>query len=424
VTIVLSPRRFAVVLLALSLVAATVPGGKPEEVGFSSERLQRINETMQRYIDSGQITGAVTVVSRKGRIAHFEAHGLMDLEAKTPMRKDAIFRMASMSKPVTGVAILMLMEDGKIRLTDPVSRFIPEFKNTKVAMLKTPAAPAAAAAGPPREPEIYTVPAEREITIRDLMTHTSGLESGGAGTREGARIAPRSTGSNLAAYIPTLGAVPLDFQPGTQWRYSPLAGIETLGRIVEIASGQTFDQFLKTRMFDPLGMKDTAFYPSDDRMSRVVTLYERKDGRLSRTETPGWLATKTLFSGGGGLWSTAEDYMQFAQMLVNGGILNGRRLLSPRTVDLMASNHVGELYSGAGQQRVKGMGFGLTVEVVLDGVAANRRESNGSFGWDGAFGTHFWVDRKEQLVGLLMIQEPVGQLSRDLENAVMQAIVE
>jgi CubicO group peptidase (beta-lactamase class C family) len=317
------------------------------------------------------------------------------------------------------------MEEGKVRLTDPVSRFIPEFKSTKVAMVKTPASPAVppASGQPVPPPEIYTIPAEREITIRDLMTHTSGLESGGAGMREGGRLSPRSTSSTLASYIPTLGAVPLDFQPGTQWRYSALAGIETLGRIVEIASGQTFDQFLKARIFDPLGMKDTAFYPTDDRMSRVVTLYQRKDNKLLRTDTPSWLATKTLFSGGGGLWSTAEDYMQFAQMLVNGGVLNGKRLLSPRTVDLMATNHVGDLYSGI-SQRLKGMGFGLTVEVVLDNVAANRRESIGSFGWDGAFGTHFWVDRKEQLAGLLMIQEPVGQLSRDFENAVMQAIVE
>jgi CubicO group peptidase (beta-lactamase class C family) len=419
-------RRLGVALLAVMLTAGIVPNGKPEDVGMSSERLQRINQLVQQYIDNHQISGAVTMVSRKGRVAYFEAQGLMDIESKAAMRRDAIFRMASMSKPVTGVAILMLMEEGKLRLTDLVSRFIPEFKSAKVAMLKTPAGPPVPAAQgqPPPPPEIYTVPAEREITIRDLMTHTSGLESGGAGTREGARIAPRSTSSNLAAYVPTLGGVPLDFQPGAQWRYSALAGIETLGRIVEIASGLTFDQFLKQRIFEPLGMKDTAFYPTDDRMPRVVTLYERKDGTLARTDTPSWLATKTLFSGGGGLWSTAEDYMQFAQMLVNGGALNGKRILSPRTVDLMGSNHVGEFYSGAGQQRLKGMGFGLTVEVVLDGVAANRRESNGSFGWDGAFGTHFWVDRKEQLAGLLMVQESNGQLMRDFENAVMQAIIE
>ena len=424
--------RLAVVLIALLTLtaAAAVPGGKPEDVGMSSERLQRVNDVIRTYTDAGQITGAVTMVSRKGRIAHFEAQGLMDVEAKTPMRKDAIFRMASMSKPVTGVAILMLMEEGKLRLTDPVSRFIPEFKNPKVAILKTPAGGARGAAPatpgqPPPPPEIYTVPAERELTIRDLMTHTNGLETGGPGSREGARISPRSTSSNLAAYVPTLGAVPLDFQPGTKWQYSALSGIETLGRIVEITSGMTFDQFLQKRIFEPLGMKDTAFYPTDDRMPRVVTLYERRPPatRLTRTDTPSWLATRTLFSGGGGLWSTAEDYMQFAQMLVNNGQLNGKRLLSPRTVDLMGSNHVGDLYTGIGQQ-LKGMGFGLTVEVVMDGVSANRRESNGSFGWDGAFGTHFWVDRKEQLVGLLMVQESNGQLMRDFENAVMQAIVE
>ncbi|MEP6919344.1 MAG: serine hydrolase domain-containing protein, partial [Acidobacteriota bacterium] len=202
---ILSGRRaVGIALLALSLTAATVPGGKPEDVGLSSDRLQRVNEVVKTYIDSGQISGAVTMVSRKGQIAHFEAQGLMDIEAKTPMRKDAIFRMASMSKPVTGVAILMLMEEGKLRLTDPVSRFIPEFKNPKIAMLKNASAPPPAPAAPgqpPPPPEIYTVPAERELTIRDLMTHTNGLETGGPGSREGNRISPRSTGSHLAAYV-------------------------------------------------------------------------------------------------------------------------------------------------------------------------------------------------------------------------------
>jgi CubicO group peptidase (beta-lactamase class C family) len=417
-------RRIAVGLAALSLTAAVAPTAKPEDVGLSSERLQRINGVVQTYIDSNQISGAVTMVSRKGRVAHFEAHGLMDLEAKAPMRKDAIFRIASMTKPVTGVAILMLMEEGKLRLTDPVSRFIPQFKNMKVAMAKPlPPVPQGVSRQPPREPEIYTVPVDREITIRDLMTHTSGLESGGWGTAEATRIAPRKMDDTLEHYIPQLGGVPLDFQPGTQWRYSALAGIETLGRIVEIVSGMTFDRFLSTRIFDPLGMTDTAFYPTDDRLPRVVTLYRGVEKRLQRIETPAWLATKTLFSGGGGLWSTAEDYMRFAQMLVNGGELAGTQLLSPRTVDLMASNHVRDLDSGV-SQRTEGVGFGLTVEVVLDSVASGRRVSSGSFGWDGAFGTHFWVDRKEQLVGLLMIQEPVGALSRDFENAVMQAIVD
>jgi CubicO group peptidase (beta-lactamase class C family) len=432
---VTSRIRLLFSMVAIALAAATlsltaaVSTAKPEDVGMSSERLQRINQFVQRYMDAKEITGGVTMVARRGKIAHFEAQGLMDVEAKTPMRKDAIFRMASMSKPVTGVAVLMLVEEGKIRLTDPVSRYIPGFKDLQVAMPKTttPVGRGAGRGGAPGQapaPEIYTVPAAREITIRDLMTHTSGLESGGLGSREAARLAPRRGTDSLATYVPKLAAGPLDFQPGTQWRYSALAGIETLGRIVEIASGQTFDQFLKQRLFDPLGMKDTSFVVPGEKASRLVTLYQRREGGLERTGTPEWLNTTTLFSGGGGLYSTAEDYIQFGQMLVNGGSWNGVRILSPRTVDLMASNHVGELYQGEGSGGVHGMGFGLTVELVLDPIQANTRRSAGSFGWYGAFGTQFWVDRKEQLVGLLLIQEPVNAMRRDFENAVMQAIVD
>jgi CubicO group peptidase (beta-lactamase class C family) len=415
-------RRIGVLLLAVALTAAALPADKPEAVGLSSERLQRINQMIQRYIDGRQITGAITMVSRRGKVAHFESQGLMDLEARTPMRKDAVFRIASMSKPITGVAILMLMEEGKLRLTDPVSRFVPEFKHTTVAIVRTPARPAANGQ-PAREAEVYTVPADREITVRDLLTHTSGLESGGAGSRIGARVAPRSTASSLEKYIPTLGQVPLDFQPGTRWAYSALAGIETLGRIVEVASGLTFDQFLKQRLFDPLEMTDTTFVPSDAQLARAVTLYDDRDGKLVRGDTPAWLSTRTLFSGGGGLWSTAEDYMRFGQMLANGGAFNGKRILSPRTIDLMATNHVGELYSGTGGT-VKGLGFGLTVDVVTDSAASGRRVSNGTFAWGGAFGTYFWVDRKEQIVGVLMVQEPVNSLRGDFQNAVMQAIIE
>ncbi|HKT81242.1 MAG TPA: serine hydrolase domain-containing protein [Vicinamibacterales bacterium] len=435
----------AVSLAGLSALAAVslavVPIGRPEDVGLASERLPRITQVMQNYVDSHQVTGAVSIVARRGKIAYFEAVGQMDLEHKTPMRKDAIFRMASMSKPVTGVAILMLMEEGKVRLTDPVSRFIPEFKNLKVAVAKAGQPQQTAAPAPPNQqgqpgrgrggrgrgappPEIEEVPAAREITVRDLLTHTSGLESSGIGNREAGRRAPRLNTDSLATYVPKLAAGPLDFQPGTQWRYSLLAGMETLGRIVEIASGQTFDVFLKTRLFDPLGMKDTGFVVAADKQSRLVTLYERNDaGGFDRQDTPGWLDTTTLFSGGGGLYSTAEDYLQFAQMLVNGGELNGKRFLSPRTVDLMASNHVGDLYRGSGGN-VRGMGWGLSVEVVLDPVQANRRTSAGSFGWDGAFGTHFWVDRKEKLTGVMLIQETGGQMTRDFENAVMQAIID
>jgi CubicO group peptidase (beta-lactamase class C family) len=414
--------------VTLTLTAA-VPSGRPEDVGLSSERLQRINEVVQRYIGAKEIAGGVTVVTRRGKVAHFEAHGMMDLESKAPMRKDGIFRIASMTKPVTGVAILMLVEEGKIRLSDPVSRFIPEFKDTKVAVVKPGpegAAPAPTGRGRGAAPqEITLTPATRPITVRDLLTHTAGLGSGGAGSREANRIAPRNPSENLAAHVPKLGAAPLDFQPGTEWRYSGLAGIDTLGRIVEIASGQTFDQFLRQRIFEPLGMKDTGFFPTDDRLPRVASLYGRSpEGVLTKEESPSWLTTRTFFSGGGGLWSTPEDYTQFAQMLVNGGQLNGKRLLGPRTVELMASNHVGELYAASNAGR-RGMGFGLTVEVVMDPIAAGQRRSAGSFGWDGAFGTHFWVDPKEQIAGILMIQRAVNTaLNRDFENAVMQAVID
>jgi CubicO group peptidase (beta-lactamase class C family) len=406
------------------LAVGAVDVGTPEDVGLSTDRLKRIGDVFRRYIDEQQVAGGISLVARKGRIVHFETHGLMDIETKMPMRRDAIFRMASMTKPVTGVAILMLVEEGKVRLTDPVSRFIPEFKDMKVAMAKPGSARPSAPGAPPPPPEIYTVPALREITVRDLLTHTAGLQSGGLGSREAARIATREGTDTLATHIPRLGRVPLDFQPGTEWRYSGLAGIDTLGRIVEVASGLTFDRFLKERLFDPLGMKDTAFYPAEAQMARVATLYRRANGRLERQDTPVWLATKTLFSGGAGLWSTAEDYARFAQMLVNGGELDGTRILGPRTVELMAANHVGDLYEKAGPTR-RGMGFGLTVEVVLDPVAANRRTSKGSYGWDGAFGTHFWVDPEEELTGILLIQQALNAtLNRDFENAVMQAIVD
>ena len=405
-------------LLAVATSGAQVPAGAPDEVGMSAERLGRIGEMIQRAIDAKQISGAVTVVARRGRVAHFEARGLMDLETNAPMRKDAIFPIASMTKPVTAVAILMLVEEGKIRLADPVSRFVPEFKDPKVAMRRSDSAS--------EEGEIYTVPAEREVTVHDLITHTSGLGSGGVASEATSRIAPRDGTGTVADWAAALGAAPLDFQPGTRWSYSGLAGIDTLGRIVEVASGLTFDEFLRQRIFEPLGMKDTAFNVPEDKKQRVVTLYRRTPDGLELRAVPAWVATTTLHGGGGGLWSTAEDYLQFAQMLVNGGELNGTRLLGSRTVALMASNHVGDLYEKAGSVGGSpGKGFGLTVDVVLDGVAARGdHRSTGSFGWGGAFGTTYWVDPKEDLTAVLMVQTPGGPLRADFQNAIMQAIVD
>lgn len=403
-------------LAGLPLAGAPV---KPESVGLSEERLSRIHDTMQRHIDGHDISGAVTLVARKGQIAWFHAQGQMDIEANKPMQKDAIFRVFSMSKPICGVAILMLLEEGKVRLNDPVSKFIPEFKSSKVAVLQD--GPANARESDP--PKYYTIPAAREITIQDLLTHVSGLASGGrASSHELPGLIDMLQGRTLADMMPRFAAAPLDFQPGSRWSYSPLAGFDTLGRVVEVASGMSFDQFLKKRVFTPLGMSTTAFYPGDDRWSGVVTAYHRADGNLTKTEGPNRLQSKTYFSGAGGLVSTAEDYAQFALMLAAGGQWNGNRLLSPKTVELMSSVFVPDTLPGRGP----GRGYGLSVEVVNDPVAAGRRVSKGSFGWDGAYGTHFWVDPQDKLIALMMIQtdNPDRQVDRDFENAVMQAIVE
>lgn len=380
-------------LLPLLLIPFLSAADKPEDAGMSSERLHRIHEAIQRHIDAGEISGAVTLVARRSRVVHFEAHGLMDIESKRPMQTDAIFRIASMSKPITGVAVMMMLEEGKLRLNDPVSKFLPEFKNPKVAIPR----------GSPGE--FYTVPADRELTIRDLLTHTNGLMTGGAGSKG---APPRMVeGDTLATYIPKLGAAPLDFQPGTQWAYSGYAGPDTLSRIVELVSGQPYDEFLRTRIFQPLGMQDTFFYPPDDRRPRMTTLYRKSPNGLQRAENQDGFSLKSYFSGGGGLMSTAEDYLQFAQMLLNGGELHGKRLLSPRTVDLMSSNHVGDMFNGKLGRPAHGMGYGLLVGIVEDSVAAGLRVPNGSFGWDGAYGTQAWIDPREKMVTIVMIQTQV-----------------
>jgi len=402
--------RFALFPALLGLVLfGGIPEGKPEQVGLSSERLQRIHETMQRHIDEKDITGAVTLVTRRGQMAHLQAHGLMDVEAKKAMAKNSVFRIWSMSKPVAGVAILMLVEDGRVRLNDPVSKFIPEFKGMKVA---------------PADGAAEATAAKREITIQDLLTHVSGLGSGPASNREVSKI-PNALAGKLSDSIPKLGATPLEFQPGSRWAYSPLAAFDTLGRVVEVASGLTFETFLKQRLFDPLGMKETSFHPTREQMGRLVTAYHRNDGTMSAVDPKARMLNlygPNYSSGGGGLYSTAEDYAQFAQMLLEGGQFNGKRLLSPKSVEWMSAVVVPDTHPG----RSPGKAFGLSVQVISDPIAAGQHVSKGSYGWDGAFGTHFWVDPKEKIVGVMLIQtdNPNRQLDRDFENAVFQAIVE
>jgi len=419
-------RATSILTLILAAVlpglAASVQTAKPEQTGFSTERLARIHEMVQRHMDTHDISGAVTLVARNGKMVHFEAHGMADIEARKPMSKDSLFWMMSMTKPVVGTAVLMLMEEGQLHLTDPVSRFIPEFKSMKVAVIEDrPAGAPAPGRGAP--PPFYTIPASRELTIQDLLTHVNGLNSGGAASgAEVAKIAIKA-GEKLSDYIPRLATTPLDFQPGTRWQYSALAAWDTLERVVEVITGQSFDRFARERIFDPLGMTDTGFVASPEQLKRFASLYRSADGTLTKVESkPIWLNNPNYFSGGGGLMSSAEDYLQFGQMLANGGELNGKRLLGPKTVELMSSVFVPDTLPG----RVKGRGFGLSVQVITDHIAANTPISNGSFGWDGAYGTHFWVDPKEKIVGLFMIQAsgPRPSMNLDFETAVMQALIE
>ena len=410
-------------MIVLQLAAAALPTAKPEEVGLSSERLLRIHEMVMRHVAAGDISGAVTIVARHGRVVHFEAHGLMDIEAKKPMTKDSLFRLASSSKPVTAAAILMLMEDGKLKLTDPVAKYIPEFKNSKVALESTRGA-APMSDQTPAGDRYYVVPANHDITIIDLLTHTSGLAAGGITNADfQSLLKARKPTDTLADFIPRLGALPLDFQPGTQWRYSGLAGFDTLGRVVEIASGQTFDQFLRQRLFEPLGMNNTWFNVPDKDAARVANIYRKTPTGLEKG-APLAIGTPVYFSGAGGLTCTAEDYLQFAQMLANGGQLNGKRILSPWTVDTMLSNNVGDLFNGQIGRPPKGVGFGLGGEVVVSAVEARLRKPDGSYGWDGAYGTYWWVNRKEQMVVIMFVQTPGRSLQYDFDNAVSQAVVE
>jgi CubicO group peptidase (beta-lactamase class C family) len=425
------PALLGLVVFTLPLAAGNggLSVGKADDLGFSPERLGRVREAVQRHVDAGQVSGAVTLVARRGKIAQFEAYGVMDLESKKAMPKDGIFRLASMSKPITAAAVMMMVEEGKVRLTDPVSRFIPEFKGAKVAMprpgARTGGAPAGAggpAGGRGAVPEFDTVSATRDITIRDLLTHGSGLMSGGLGNAVAPQRGPNDT---LATYIPKLGAVPLDFQPGTLWRYSGLAGFDVLSRVVEIAAGQPFDQFLKQRLFDPLGMKDTGFFARPDNQARLVTLYQRTPaGTLEKAANQVALSSTTYFAGSGGMVTTAEDYAQFAQMLLNGGELNGRRYLGTRTVQLMATNHTGDMVNGQFGRPAAGLGFGLGVQVVEDPALAGLRQSKGSWGWAGAYGTNVNIEPAEKMVTIIMMQTSTGALQRDFENAVFQAIVD
>jgi len=409
------------VFLALPVGTATTVG-KPEEVGLSSERLQRVAQMIQRRIAAGDLAGAVVAIARKGRVAYVNAQGVMDLDTKQPMSPSSMFRLASMTKPVVGVGVMMMVEEGKLRLNDPVSRYIPEFRNMKVAVLQTsPAGRGGGAAGAAQPtPQFYAVPAQREITIKDLLTHTSGLGSGPMSNSDIDKIA-RKDGETLAQYIPRLGGTALEFQPGSRWAYSPGAGFETLGRIIEIASGMPLDRFFRTRIFDPLGMKDITFWPTDAQMPRLATVYSRTPTGLNKQVMPNdTMSRNVYFRGSGGLYSTAEDYLPLGIMLAGGGEMNAKRLLSRKTVEMMSAAHVPDTLQG----RPAGEGYGLSVRVVTNHAARGTMLSDGTFGWTGAQGTHFFVDPKEELTAVLMVQTSNGEIQRDFEDLVAQSVAD
>jgi len=412
---------------AVSAQQAAAPAAAvaPATVGVSAERLDRLHRGMQDLVDRHEAGGIVTLIARDGRIVDVHSSGFQDVESRTPMRTDTLFRVASMTKPITSVAVMMLYEEGRLLLTDPVSKYIPAFKSSRVFE--------AGAEAP--------VAARRGITLRDLLSHRSGLTYGflnggavGNGYRKnGVTDGLTATTMTLAEAIDKLAAEPLVSQPGAAWNYS--LSTDVLGRVVEVASGQPFNVFLRERILKPLRMAETDFVVPAARMSRLATVYSpdgaggirpMKDpetfGNTVMSPIESYRETKTYFSGGAGLVSTARDYGRFAQMLLNGGSLDGTRLLSPKTVALMTMSHTTDLppsgLVGAGAQ------FGLGFRVVTDPAATQTLGSPGLYGWSGIYGTVFWVDPKERLVAIMMVQRyPGSPVAAAFQPLVYQALV-
>ena len=398
-------------VLASAAFAADLPVAAPSEVGMG--RLDRITQFFKADTDAKRLPGAVVMVARRGKVIYHEAFGVRDPASGTPMQKDSIFRMYSMTKPVTGVAVLMLLEEGKLRLSDPVSKYLPALKSPKV-MVETVDAQGRRVTS--------TVPANREITIQDLMRHTSGITYGAGASAAEQAMTKAGLGLQLAAaegeplsarmtdqeMVEALGKLPLMFQPGTSWEYG--RSIDVLLALVEVVSKQRADVFFDERIFKPLGMTDTFFNVPKEKLDRVAQ--PGPDPDTGETAKLTDVTKPRIFLGGGeGLLSTASDYMRFALMLANGGELDGTRLLSRKTVELMASDHLGPALSqGPNFAPGPGYGFGLTVAVRTQPGMSAYPGSVGEFNWGGAAGTAFWVDPKEQLVPIMLIQAPGQRL--------------
>ncbi len=422
------------VVLATGALAATNGGDQdfahavPEEVGMSTERLERIRPLMQGYVDEGKLPGVLTVVARRGKLVHFETVGQMDIEAGAPMRADTIFRIYSMSKVVNAVAVMMLLEQGELLLTDPVADYLPVLTDMRVYL---------DGAG-----DALRTEAARPITVLHLLTHTSGFTYGGEGTigdlyrQEGVFGSPSRSDTappTLTAFVERLATVPLAAQPGSAFHYG--VSNDVLGRLVEVVSGSPYDQFLSKNIFVPLRMVDTGFYVPDSKIDRFAANYAPVGGSVAealrsddsspaRAPTPllrlvdsprqsVWRDLNPVPYGGAGLVSTATDYLRFAQMLLNGGELDGARLLGRKTVELMRQDHTtpmtgpdplsvfADYYEGCSA----GFGFGLTGSVVIDAARTCTPGSVGSFSWGGAASTEWWMDPEEELIGMLFTQQ-------------------
>ena len=399
-----TPALLAVVAFLLTLPALAdtpLPIAKPEEIGLSAKQLGRITEVIRADIDKGRIPGAVMLIARDGKIGYFETLGAQDKQASTPMQKDAIFRIYSMTKPIVSVAAMMLAEEGRLHINEPVSKYLPQLKDLKVGVEKKDAATG--------NTTLELVATQREMTIQDLLRHTSGLTYGVFGK---SLVKQLYTDNRVdandhtnAELIEKLAKVPLMFQPGTTWEYS--RSTDVLGHVVEVVSGQTLDRFLDERILKPLKMHDTGFWVPSEKAARIAEPFkEDPDTKqpirlLDITKPPKYL------SGGGGMVSTAADYVRFAQMLLNGGELDGVRILSRKSIEYMTADHTPEaMRKGPAYLPGPGYGFGLGFAVRTDNGVAATPGSAGDYNWGGLGGTYFWVDPKEKLIAIWMMQAP------------------
>jgi CubicO group peptidase (beta-lactamase class C family) len=380
---------------------------KPEEVGLSSSRLARIGEHFGRYVDAGKLAGTLTLIARRGEIAYFEPQGHLEIERRRPMTQDAVFRIYSMTKPITSVGLMMLYEQGRFQLDDPVHRFIPAWRNLRVFVGGN-------------HPVWASAPMARPMTIRDLLSHTSGLTYGfmertnvDAAYRK-LGVADRARpGYTLQDMINTLSELPLEFSPGTRWNYS--VSTDVVGHLIELISGRRLDVYLREHVLEPLGMRDTGFVIEERQVPRFAANYQRQaDGKLALIDDPQQSQYRecTFFSGGGGLVSTAHDYFRFTKMLRNGGELDGERLLGRKTVQLMTTNHLPgdqdltELAAGGmfTETAYAGVGFGLGFSVMRSPARAHILGTAGEYAWGGAASTAFWIDPVEDLIVIFMTQ--------------------